>query len=137
MANQAKIAFMRFCDQQGVIYDDADERKVYLRYSGKNISTITVYVFFNEDCSGANVYSWSIGNMKTDDKYAKAMMLCNEMNRKWRWVKFSIDEEKDILVEGDVEFDISNAGKACHSLVERVVDRVDDTYPDFMRLLYS
>ena len=72
-----------------------------------------------------------------NDKYAKAIMLCNEMNKKWRWVKFSIDEKKDILVEGDVDFDISNAGKACHSFVERVVGRVDDTYPDFMRLLYS
>ena len=71
------------------------------------------------------------------NKLAAALVLCNEMNNTWRWVKFYIDRDGDIRVQDDAVIDLSSVGDECDELVSRMVDIIDKAYPDFMRLKWS
>ena len=107
------------------------------RYRGDNCDSIRIFVIFDKD--GDNIVAfdgYGLGHVD-GNKLAAALVLCNEMNNTWRWVKFYIDRDGDIRVQDDAVIDLSSVGDECDELVSRMVDIIDKAYPDFMRLKWS
>lgn len=132
-----KSLFMRHMDREGVKYTEMDNRVVKVVYTGDNLKTIPVYVFFDAD--GAPLISvkcWEIANFK-DDKMAGGMIACNMLNKEYRWVKFFLDDDSDVVAQIDAYVDESTCGGECLSLVKRMVNIIDEGYPTFMRAIWG
>ena len=62
---------------------------------------------------------------------------CNELNNKYRWVKFYLDDDSDVVAQIDAYVDDETCGGECLSLVRRMVNIVDGGYPTLMQALIA
>ena len=79
---------------------------------------------------------WDVAKI-ADEKYEKGLMDCNALNQTYRWVKFYIDEDKDVIVQSDTFVDELTCGEECLILVKRMVSIIDEGYPTLMQKLWS
>lgn len=130
-----KRLFLRHMDAKGIKYVDRDEFVVKITYTGDNLKNIPVYVFFDEDGDPMVQFKcWDIANFK--DKEAKGIFACNEMNKVYRWVKFYLDKDSDVVASIDAYITETTCGEECLSLVRRVVNITDEAYPTFARAMW-
>ena len=127
MANYKRM-FMNYMDHEGIKYVDRDDFVVKVTYTGDNLKTIPVYVFFDED--GDPIVQFKCWE-------GKGIFACNEMNKEYRWVKFSLDDDSDIVASIDAYISIESCGEECMALVRRVVNITDDAYPTFAKAMWS
>ena len=128
-----KDDFISTLETEGLKYRELDDRVVEIRFGGDNLSTIRILVFFSKDGAGyAQLAGMEICSFK-DNELAAGLITCNEMNQKYRWVKFYLDKDQDLTVSADAILDINSAGKECLELVLRLVHIIDESYVDFMR----
>lgn len=135
MANFKQL-FMRYMDAEGIKYVDRDEFVVKVTYTGDNMKSIPVFIFFDEDGDPiVQMKCWDIANFK--GKEAKGVLACNEMNKSWRWIKFHLDDDSDIVASIDAYIEPNTCGEECMRLVRRVVNITDEAYPTFARALWT
>ena len=60
-----------------------------------------------------------------------------ELNNQYRWVTFYIDDDADVITQIDSYVDEENCGSVCLSLVRRMVNIIDESYPDIMRTIWG
>lgn len=131
-----KRLFMQHMDNEGVKYTDHKEHIVKVVYGGDNLKSIPIYIVFDKEGDAlVQLKCWDIANLK--NKVGRAMIACNELNNKYRWVKFYIDKDGDINGELDAIVDAASAGEECLSLVRRMVNIIDEAYPVFGRILFD
>ena len=73
----------------------------------------------------------------SEEQYPKALMSCNALNDRMRWVKFCIDKERNVQAEVDAVIDDTNAGKVTMNLVLRMASIIDDAYPLINKAIWS
>ena len=73
----------------------------------------------------------------SEEQYPKAMMSCNALNDRMRWVKFCIDQERNVQVAVDGIIDNTNAGKVTMHLLMRMASIIDDAYPVINKAIWS
>ena len=136
MLNTARN-FIKVCDRKGIKYHeprDTDSGKtlVTLGVNGSHGNSYDVDFFFDKDekAVGVRVFRFTKAN---DNNYAKMLLACNELNVKYRWIKFCIDSDQDVNIEMDAVIDDYSAGEICAELFYRVMDIAKDSYPVFMR----
>ena len=132
-----KSLFLRHLDEKGVHYTDGGENHVRVSYSGDNISSIPINVIF--DKNGKNYVQldcWNIAKFNAD-KMPAGLITCNELNKKFRWVKFYIDEDMDIRCQADMIVEPDTVGAECLEFVQRSVNIIDEAYPEFMKALWA
>lgn len=132
-----KSEFMRYLDQKGVKYQELDDRRVLVRYGGENLKTIAVTVSFDKNESNTvQLYSFEIASFK-EDKFAAGLLACNALNARFRWVKFYLDSDRDVIAEMDAVVDYNSVGEECFELVIRMVGIIDEAYPEFMKAMWQ
>ena len=131
-----KQLFIQHMIQEGIKYSEVNDRAVKVVYSGDNLQTIKIIVIFDEDGDPlVSVRCWEIANFK--DKLAEGYIATNKLNSEYRWVKYYLDKDYDVVAAIDAYVDEHTCGSECMSLVRRTVNIIDDSYPVFMRALYS
>jgi hypothetical protein len=136
MANYKNL-FMHYMDSNGIKYTDVKENVVKVVYTGDNLKTIPVFVIFDKDGDPLVTFKcWDIANFK-DEKMAGGVIGCNQLNKEYRWVKFYLDDDCDVVAQIDAYVDAETCGFECSSLVKRMVNIIDEGYPTFMRALWS
>ncbi len=136
MANY-KSLFMRYMDRNNIKYTDVKENVVKVVYSGDNLTSIPIYVFFDKDGDPlVNFKCWNIQNFK-GDLMAGGMIACNDLNKVYRWVKFYLDDDCDVIAEIDAYVDEDTCGSECTSLVKRMVNIIDEGYPTLMHFRWN
>lgn len=136
MANLMKQCFLKFMDEKGIEYTDRDENVVEVAYSGVNVRAIPIYVDFDDNGSQCVAFKcWEIANFK--NKLAAGLIACNELNKKWRWVKFYIDNDGDIIADNDSIVSSDTCGSECFEIVRRMVNIIDESYQTIMQALWS
>ena len=91
---------------------------------------------FDLDGESAQLITSPIANTP-GEKTAKMLLVLNECNHKFRWVKFYLDNDNDVVANGDVIFDEQNVGDACIELVMRTASIIDDAYPEIMKGIWG
>mgnify|MGYP006992087825 CR=1 FL=1 len=77
MANY-KSMFMRYMDVNGIKYVDRDEFVVKVTYSGDNLKSIPVFVFFDKDGDPMVQFKcWEIANFKGKEGQGKCAYGCH------------------------------------------------------------
>lgn len=133
MANYKRL-FMRQMDAKGIKYEDKDEFIVKVTFSGDHLKSIPVYIFFDQDGEPMVQFKcWNIANFK--GKEDKGIVACNKLNAEYRWVKYYLDSDADVVASIDAYIDEMTCGDECIKLVSRVVNITDDAYPTFVRAM--
>ena len=135
MANYKKI-FMKHLDHMDVGYEERDDYTLKTYYNGENLKTIPIIVYFDEDGDPMVQFKcWDIANFK--GKEGKGLVACNKINNEYRWIKFSIDEDADIVASCDAYIDIDTCADICSQLALRMGGIIDDAYPEFAKAMWS
>ena len=123
-------------DREDISYTEQDERVLKIVYNGDNLETIPVYVFFDKDGDPYVQFKcWNIANFKTNRE--KGIDVCNQLNHEYRWVRFYIDNDNDVVADIDAVIDEDTCGDVCFSLVGRVVSIVDEAYPTIAKARWA
>lgn len=131
-----KRNFMRHLDYRGIKYEDYDDYTVKVRYTCENINTVEICFFFDEDGEEyVEIIAFSIISVPKD-KLLNALVACNILNSKLRWVKFVIDNDNDINIKVDAVIDSETVGEECVSLMNRILNAANESYPLIMRSIW-
>lgn len=129
--------FTDYLDEKGVKYQTDGETKVRVGYKMDNMSSVSVNVIFDKDGEGkVHFVVWSIGKFP-DSKLMAGMAVCNALNAKYRWIKFYIDSDNEGCADLDAIVDEETVGPECYELMHRLLNIVDEAYPEIMRALYA
>ena len=65
--------------------------------------------------------------------------LANELNRKYKYVKFSIDNDGDMTAQWDLPDNVPNeaVGATGVEILIRMFQIIDDVYPEVMKAIWS
>lgn len=137
---QTAVLFCKYLDSKGKKYD-YEERQgksdvVEIRFSGDNWSSIPIRFFFDTSCEAVAVRCFSIC-MFNQNKLAAGLLKANELNNEYRWLRFYIDEDNEATAAIDAVIDTSTVGEVCYELMIRMLNIVDDVYPEFMKACWS
>ena len=135
--NRVELAFT----ERGIKFehiDDYEKPVLVINFGGGDFSYthVSIHLFFDLDGESAQISTMPIANVPVE-KTAKVLLTLNECNHKFRWVKFYLDGDNDIIANADTVFVEQNVGSACHEMVMRTASIIDDAYPDIMKAIWS
>lgn len=135
--NRVGLAF----NERGLKFEHVDTYEkpmIKLNFGGGDFaySHVTIHLIFDEDGTSVQLVTSPIASVPAE-KTSKLLLVLNECNNKFRWVKFFLDNENDIIANGDMIFDEQNVGAVCIELVMRTASIIDDAYPDIMKGIWS
>ena len=118
--------------------DTFDKPLIRLVFGGGDFSYthLVINVIFDEDGESAQIATSPIASVPAE-KTSKLLLTLNECNHKFRWVKFYMDEDNDVIADTDVIFDEQNAGEAVLEIVMRTASIIDDAYADIMKGIWG
>ena len=113
-------------DKKGIRYTLNEERSfVSARYDADNYKDVTFYIFVDDDGNSVAVRAFSLSKFD-GEQIPVAYAFCNEMNRKYRWMRFYLDNENELTAAMDAVIEPKTAGEECYELLGRSVSIVDD-----------
>ena len=118
--------------------DDYEKPVLVLNFGGGDFSYnhVAIHVIFDNDGLSAQLATSTIASVPAE-KTARILWTMNECNKKFRWVKFYLDDDNDIIADCDVVFDELTVGDTCAEMVRRMASIIDDAYGDFMRAIWA
>ena len=74
-----------------------------------------------------------------DEKLMEGYALVNELNRKYKYVKFTIDNDGDMTAQWDLPDNVPNeaVGRTGVEILIRMFQIIDDVYPEVMKAIWS
>ena len=72
-----------------------------------------------------------------EDRTARIYDAMNELNRKFRWLKFFCDDDCNVHVQEDEPLSAETAGPFCVGMLVRAIGIIEKAYPDLMRALWA
>lgn len=97
---------------------------------------VQLIIFFDADEDAVAIRCFDLVRV-SEEQYPKALMSCNALNDRMRWVKFCINKERNVQAEVDAVIDNTNAGKVTMNLVLRMASIIDDAYPVINKAIWS
>ena len=118
--------FIKTLDDKGLHYKTWDDRPaVSLPYDGSNFKDIDFLFVFDDDGGSVTVKAYSITQFEKR-QLPNAYKFCNNVNFKYRWVKFYVDNDMELTADMDAVLDEDTVGEECFELLARCVSIVDD-----------
>lgn len=90
---------------------------------------IRIMIFFDASEKSVALRCFEVTRV-TEEQYPNALLSCNELNNKMRWVKFCIGQEMNVHAEADALIDETTAAKVTMELMMRMASIVDEGVPD-------
>jgi len=110
----------------------------YIQFSITGEATnVRFTVIFNEEGHDAAIRAFDFVEHIPDSKYAECLVCCNELNMKFRYVKFYIDNDNSITLEDDAVIDEETAGDEVLRLSFTMMHIADEAYPILMKAIYG
>lgn len=117
--------------------DGDDEEIIRINFNADNVESVRVSLFFDKEDKNVAIRSFNICKVE-EAKKAKIYQVMSKLNDDFRWVKFSIDEnDNTVTASTDAVIRMDVAGEICYELVFRMVNIVDDAYPEIMKALWA
>ena len=97
---------------------------------------IRIMIFFDASEKSVALRCFEVTRV-TEEQYPNALLSCNELNNKMRWVKFCIGQEMNVHAEVDALIDETTAAKVTMELMMRMASIVDEAYPMINKAIWS
>lgn len=138
MANMAAKMFAAVLEEKEVNYSYLDDEQTVIRVGWKlDAAKIAIFFKFSEESTNVHFEGHEFLNVAAD-KVDTMYKVCNQCNRDYRWVKFTVNEDnKEIVVEGDAVIQLDSCGMECFELMIRTTQIVEDAYPKFMKAMWA
>ena len=101
-----------------------------------NISSVRVIFFFDDNEHSVHLIAPQIVKVP-ESKKANIYRLINEINQKYRWVKFYMNSEGNVMIDADCILDMETCGQECLEIMQRTADIANDAYPILMREIWN
>lgn len=105
-------------------------------FNGKNIRGMTVHFISVNDANDVAVRILGIATVH-EERRAAVMEMLNDLNIKYRFVKFVLAKDGGLSMECDVPVKVPNVGEVCMELLLRVIQIADEVYPEIMRAVWA
>lgn len=110
---------------------DSGATVVNFPYQGK----VTKCVFSGDNGEYLSLYL--VYENVPEDKAADVIFLCNELNAKYKWVTFYLDDDRDIMLHDDAILSPESAADEAMELLVRMVNIGGDVKPLIMKTIYA
>ncbi len=126
-------------DMHSRIEEGDKSSRVLAGFGVKNGPNVRVQFISTDDDNDVAIRLFGLVSEVADDKFASVTAACNTCNNKYRYVKFLIDDDRDVNVEYDLPVRTSNdsVGREAVEIFMRFMQIVDECYPEFMKALWS
>lgn len=125
-AFEALGSFIETLDEHNIKYKLYDDRPVVsLPYDGNHFSDLDFIFIFDDDGGSVAVKVYTIKEFEKR-QLPNAYKFCNNMNFKFRWVRFYIDNDMELTADMDAVIGGDTIGEECFELLARCVSIVDD-----------
>ena len=113
------------------VFDRADSVLVVFPYKNQK----TIFDFQGDD--GAHVQLATIIDTAPEDKFVDIVLACNQLNSTYRYVKFIVDSDMDIMARTDAILDVNSADEECFELLGRSLKIISDAKAPLMKAIYA
>ena len=107
-----------------------------LGFSLENWSSIQVFVFVDDDGTSYQIRSGVIMSVPAG-KTESILKVVNDVNRRYRWLRFYLDGDNDLMAQEDIDFKPADAPDFPVLAIMRAASILDDVYPEFMKALWA
>lgn len=140
-AEEQAASFANAMDARGLKYDritDFERPFFKVNFGGGDFAFnhLCINIVFDSDGESAQFVTGAVVSVPTE-KTAQMLLAINKNNCNFRWVKFYLDKDNDVICEADAILDASGGGKECVEVVMRMASIVDDAYGDYMRAIWG
>ena len=119
----------------GIVCEFPEDDCLRVSFPGKNAESIPVDIFFSEtETNVVELICFAIATLD-DERLQNGLIICNELNRKNKWVKFCLDSDNDLLCKIDLFVKEGSCGEECICLARRMAALIDDHYPEIRQAL--
>ncbi|MCR5425622.1 MAG: YbjN domain-containing protein [Lachnospiraceae bacterium] len=138
MASMAAKVVASYLESKELHYQMLDEEETCMRVGMSLDNTrIDIYLFFEEDNHDVHIVGRNFIKVP-EDKLEKMYKVVNQQNKTYRWMKFTVNEDKgEVEVEDDAIIQLDTCGDEAFELIARMSNIVDEAYPDLMKALWA
>lgn len=138
MSSIAAKVTAAFFDSKGFNYDMSDDgMAITTGFALENCEGVKILIVFDDDDHSVAIRALNIVKIpdaKKDDMYT----LVNELNRKFRWIKFVIDDEDNTInAEDDAIIQLDSCGEEVFECSLHFAAIVDEAYPEIMKKIFA
>lgn len=101
---------------------DFDRFNLVCLFSGDNGEYFTIYTNYAK-CE--------------KDKALDVIIALNQLNGQYKWTKFYLDKDNDVIIDTDAIIDEETSGSECFELVARFVNIIQESNSVIMRAIYA
>lgn len=129
-------------DRQGMKYsvEEFDDRSILFAGFGiDNGPNVRVQFVSTDNDNDVGIRLFGMVNNVAESKVDRMIRVINECNNQYRYVKFVLDKDRDVIIEYDIPLrsgDTTVGAEACEIFV-RIMKIADDAYPKFMKVIWS
>lgn len=118
--------------------EDYEKPVFVLNFGGGDFSYnhVSIHVVFDTDGGSVQVITSPIASVPIE-KTSKLLLAINDFNCRFRWVKFYLDTDNDLIADADLIIDEYTAGESCVELVLRTANIIDEIYPELMKNIWG
>lgn len=97
---------------------------------------VRVFMFFDDD---SHVHTECVNFVKVPESaYDKMYKLMNDLNSKYKLLKFVLDEKRgEIKAMDDAVISLDTCGEECFEIMIRAVGIIQDAFPEIQRTIWS
>lgn len=108
----------------------------WLQFSIKNGGSYRIRFISRDDDNDVAVRIFGLVSIDSAQQ-AKILPVLNQLNAKYRYVKFVMDKDGDINLEYDYLVRCPDPAASAEEIIVRIVKIVDEAYPELMRAMWA
>lgn len=114
--------------------DSKGQEMISIGLSGDHFSGLQYFLLFDNDTSAQiRCYICKF----PPDKNLSALQIVNQLNRRYRWIKFFVESSGAVGATADIKATEDTAAEILFHILCRMNGIIDDAYPTLMRVIYS
>ncbi len=127
--------FTAMLDSKGLRYetrvDNDGDTVVDFPYQGK-----VAKCFFSGE-QGEYYSLYVVYERIPEEKFADLLFLCNELNARYKWATFYLDQDRDLVIHDDALLSVESAADEAFELLVRILKIAEDVKPAIMKAIYA
>lgn len=133
--NTCAANFVAFLESKNLHFDareiDNGGAMVAFPYNGK-----LARIFFNGQ-DGTYMSMYLVFESVPAEKIPDMLVVCNELNSTYKWVKFYLDSDNDLVLQDDAILSVDSAADEVFELMLRMFDIGKDVKNQIMKAIYA
>ena len=137
--NMAAKVTKAFFDSKGLFSEFVDEMhdKLSLSFKMDNREPMRIIVFFAENNTSCKIRAYSVAKFP-QEKMERMYKICNDLNFKFAWIKFYVDEsDNTITADDDAVIQLDSCGDEVYRCCIQMAQIVDEAYPTIMKGIWN